>query len=64
MKAEGTPWGAWLKTAFAFGLNPADFWRLSLKEWRALTAPAPAPFNRAAFESLAAQFPDRPYDQC
>ncbi|HRP10790.1 MAG TPA: phage tail assembly chaperone [Terricaulis sp.] len=58
MRAEGTPWGAWLKAAFVFGLAPDAFWRLSLKEWRALTAAGAAPFDRSAFDALAAQFPD------
>jgi len=63
MEHERTPWSAWLKAAFGFGLVPADFWRLSLKEWRALTAQGASPFDRAAFEALASQFPDRTDDQ-
>jgi uncharacterized phage protein (TIGR02216 family) len=63
MTREATPWGAWLKAAFAFGIAPAMFWRLSLKEWRALTAAGASPFDRAAFETLAAQFPDRTHDE-
>jgi len=59
MKAEATPWGVWLKAAFSFGLAPEAFWRLSVKEWRALTCPNAAPFDRAALDALAAQFPDR-----
>lgn len=63
MKADATPWRAWLKAAFAFGLAPESFWRLSVKEWRALNAAPAAPFDRAAFDALAAQFPDQTHDQ-
>jgi len=63
MMRERTPWGAWLQASFAFGLPPDLFWRLSLKEWRALTAPASAHFDRAALDALAARFPDYSHDQ-
>ena len=40
---------------------PHRFWRLSLREWRALTAPSgPAPLSRAEFEALFREHPDRP----
>lgn len=43
------------------GLTPAAFWRVSLKEWRALTAAETAPaLDRPGFEALAAAWPDRP----
>jgi hypothetical protein len=61
MKPEHTPWFAMLAAAQRIGVAPADFWRLSLKEWRALIAPPPgAGMSRSAFEALAQQFPDRP----
>ena len=43
-----------------FGIAPESFWRLSLAEWNALTAPlaGAAPLGRAGFEALAARFPD------
>lgn len=54
-----TPWAAWLAAALGVGLAPSQFWRLSLKEWRALISPAPeAALDRAAFDALAARFPD------
>lgn len=56
MKIE-TPWRAWLRAALAMGLTPAAFWRLSLREWRAL-AGVSAQLDRTDFEALAARFPD------
>ena len=32
------PWGAMLRAALAAGIPPAEFWSLSLREWRWLTA--------------------------
>ena len=59
MKRERTPWRRMLATAQALGLAPGAFWRLSLKEWRALVAPLnEASLSRAAFEALARRFPD------
>ena len=55
-------WAALLRlAALGFHIPPDRFWALSLKEWRALTAPpaAAAPLPRDAFEALAARFPDR-----
>ena len=53
-------WTAMLRAALAMGVAPEAFWRLSLKEWRMLTAPAAreAPMDRAGFEALAARWPD------
>lgn len=53
-------WAAMLRAAAAMGVAPEAFWRLSLKEWRMLTAPvaSEAPMDRAGFESLAARWPD------
>ncbi|PZR32969.1 phage tail assembly chaperone [Caulobacter segnis] len=52
-------WAAPLRLALSLGLPPDAFWRLSLKEWRALTeAPAaPAP-SRADLSALIARYPD------
>lgn len=58
---DALPWAAWLRLAcLRFGLAPAEFWRLSLKEWRALGADpaAPDPLRRAGFDALAAAHPD------
>ena len=42
------------------GVGPEGFWRLSLKEWRMLTAgPAQAaPLGRGELERMAALWPD------
>ncbi len=63
MKTEATPWRALLAAGFQLGVHPREFWRLSLKEWRALAAPAAAEaLSRAAFDELARLFPDNAYD--
>lgn len=52
-------WAAPLRLALSLGLPPEAFWRLSLKEWRALTQAPPAPaLNRAALRDLIARYPD------
>ncbi|MBC7767543.1 MAG: phage tail assembly chaperone [Phycisphaerales bacterium] len=56
---ERTPWPALLAAAMRAGVAPRDFWRLSLKEWRALVAPTEAGLSRAAFEAMAQVFPDK-----
>lgn len=45
------PWGDMLRAAVAAGLSPDAFWRLSLREWRWLSAgrsdaPDPAALRR------------------
>ena len=54
-------WPAHLRLAAArFHIAPAAFWRLSVKEWAALTAPPQAAaLDRTAFEALMAAHPDR-----
>ncbi|MBU1383675.1 MAG: phage tail assembly chaperone [Alphaproteobacteria bacterium] len=49
-----------LRTAALLGLEPATFWRLSLKEWRMLTeaATASAPLGRSEFERMTEAWPD------
>jgi uncharacterized phage protein (TIGR02216 family) len=46
-------------------LAPDMFWRLSLPEWRALTASArrTAPLARAEFEDLMSRHPDHAHAQ-
>jgi uncharacterized phage protein (TIGR02216 family) len=59
--ADPIPWGLWLRAALTIGVPPHRFWRLSLREWRALTAASAAEaMPRAAFEGLMARFPDDP----
>lgn len=42
-----------------FGVKPDGFWRLSLREWRMLTASAePVAMRRDDLERLAARWPD------
>lgn len=47
-------WTAALGHAARLGLTPAEFWALSLREWRALTEGKPAeyPLRRAELEAL------------
>lgn len=49
-----------LCAAVAARIAPAAFWRLSLKEWRALTATASDVLTRNAFDALRARYPDKP----
>ena len=55
-----THWGEMLRAAARLGVEPAGFWRLSLREWRMLTEwPAgPAPIGRMDFERMAEAWPD------
>jgi hypothetical protein len=48
-----------LSASVRIGLTPRAFWRLSLREWRALNARPDNTLNRAAFEALAATHPDK-----
>jgi len=56
---ERTPWPALLFNAQRLGVAPAQFWRLSLREWRALITSPDAGLSRAAFEQLARTYPDK-----
>ena len=52
-------WAQPLRLAVSLGLAPEVFWRLSLKEWRALTEAPPAPVpSRADLSALIALYPD------
>jgi len=55
---EATPWREMLALAMRLGVLPQAFWRLSLREWRALSAPVPAVMSRRALAALVEQFPD------
>jgi uncharacterized phage protein (TIGR02216 family) len=59
-----TNWAAALAHAARLGFGPADFWRFSVVEWRALTADlGPAPLTRADLDTLIHTFPDRSHDR-
>jgi uncharacterized phage protein (TIGR02216 family) len=55
-----TPWGEMLRSAARLGVEPESFWRLSLREWRMLTARPgePAPMRREDLWRLAEAWPD------
>jgi uncharacterized phage protein (TIGR02216 family) len=56
------PWEAWMAHGLGvLRLDPHAFWRLSLKEWRAVTgASANAAPNRAELIALMKEHPDVP----
>jgi uncharacterized phage protein (TIGR02216 family) len=60
-----SPWDEMLRRAAGeFAIPPAAFWRLSLKEWRALTHARVAPaLGRGALSALMARFPDETEEQ-
>ncbi|WP_240621495.1 phage tail assembly chaperone [Caulobacter zeae] len=64
-----SPWGGMLRrAAVAFAIPPAAFWRLSLKEWRALAGEgagqgAGAALGRPDLAALMARFPDGMEDE-
>lgn len=55
-----TPWDEMLRTAARLGVAPEGFWRLSLREWRMLTARpgGGTPMARSEFERMAEAWPD------
>ena len=58
-----TPWPALLTAAMSLGIAPATFWRLSVREWRAIAAPSAATvLSRVELEALARAYPDRRHD--
>lgn len=57
--SAATHWAEMLRAAAGLGVGPADFWRLSLKEWRWLTGPAGGPgLGREALTALMERYPD------
>lgn len=56
-----TPWTEMLQAAARMGVGPEGFWRLSLKEWRMLTARPvqAAPLGRSQLERMHARWPDK-----
>ncbi|MGN6063359.1 MULTISPECIES: phage tail assembly chaperone [Brevundimonas] len=55
-----TPWGEMMQVAARMGVGPEGFWRLSLKEWRMLTAGPvqAAPLGRGELERMQEMWPD------
>lgn len=52
-------WATPLRLAAALRIPPEAFWRLSLKEWRALVETPSAPaLSRADLSALIARYPD------
>ncbi len=49
-----------LRAAAMLGLSPECFWRLGVREWRALAAREADSLRRAEFEALRSAFPDEP----
>ena len=55
-----TSWPIRLRHAVRLGIAPEAFWRLSWREWAALTAtPALTALDRAGLDDLMRQFPDK-----
>lgn len=55
-----TRWGEMMQAAARMGVGPEGFWRLSLKEWRMLTAGPvhAAPLGRGELERMQEMWPD------
>lgn len=52
-------WPDALRLAVRLNIPPEAFWRLSLREWRMLTATPAAPvLTRPTLDALIARFPD------
>jgi uncharacterized phage protein (TIGR02216 family) len=56
-----TPWPSLLSLAQQLCVAPADFWRLSIKEWRALVGTEEV-LSRDAFAAMMRRFPDGKHD--
>lgn len=52
------PWPDMMRAALALGISPEAFWRLSLREWRWLSASPHRPMSRTDFEALCAADPE------
>lgn len=58
----GFDWPALMRVAYqGLGLSPEAFWAMTPSEFLILLGPetGAAPLRRAAFDALAAQFPDK-----
>jgi uncharacterized phage protein (TIGR02216 family) len=56
------PWADMLRAALSAGIPPDAFWRLSLAEWRWMSAAAAAP-ARSELERLMQDYPDMEEDE-
>jgi uncharacterized phage protein (TIGR02216 family) len=58
--SEPTQWARLLALSQTLHLAPSCFWRLSLKEWRALVGAGhdTLTLTRTDFEALTSRFPD------
>lgn len=61
---QRTPWAQWIRAAARMGVSPEAFWRLSLKEWRALTTLGAAAnaMTRTTLDELMARVEGRRQD--
>ncbi|WP_342973835.1 phage tail assembly chaperone [Henriciella sp. AS95] len=53
------PWAEMLRAALMMGIRPAEFWRLSLREWRWLTGPSGQALTRTQLETMLVAHPDK-----
>lgn len=51
-------WNEMLRAAALIGIAPAQFWKLSLREWRALTVHAGPALPREKFDLMMKTSPD------
>lgn len=51
-------WNEMLRAAALIGIAPAQFWKLSLREWRALTVNAGSALPRKEFDLMMKTRPD------
>ena len=60
VSGQGFPWARLLQAALRLGLAPDAFWKLSLREWRLITATkSEGGFGKKALSRLLAAFPDK-----
>ena len=60
MTPQDRQWSEMMQAAARMGVGPEGFWRLSLKEWRMLTAGPvqAAPLGRSELERMREMWPD------
>ncbi|MAP96625.1 MAG: phage tail assembly chaperone [Ponticaulis sp.] len=58
--SQALNWGAMLSAALRLGLTPPEFWRLSLREWQAISGrnKGASAFRKSDLTDLIARFPD------